>query len=939
MEPDDKDDVTPFATGDDTVAFDPDSAPAAPDTRDLNDKFEVLGLIGRGGMGAVYKVRHRELDHVRAVKVLTEQPTPEWVERLRREAAIGTQLAHPSIATIYDLEKLPGGRLAIVMEYLEGRDLQRQVEVEGRLDAHQLPGLFEDVADALDRMHAAGVIHRDIKPANLFLCDDGSLRLLDFGVSQQLGDVSRLTRTGAAVGTPAFMSPEQFGREEVGPPSDIYSLGATLYFCVTGQLPFQANTMPELLARVLNGERPRAEEVREDLPPHVGDSLALAMDRQPARRFASAGALVAALGAQGADVSAVRSRSDGPASKASIEPTSDPSSLPPTASTVVRAPVRRPPPSPDPSTRSRTALLAVALLVALLCLWGLWTWKHAPAPRDDGADPSRPAVSDARFGGTLRLGTTTKILPTDPLETVVEELASIYPLLYDTLVEEDWTGTIQPSLAVSWESHDDHRRYLFQLRKDVLFHDPPTVVDGPGRALEAEDVRRSLERVFLSIARDEQRQTSHVPPVVGTEDVLDGRDDRLAGVRVVNEQTVEVLFTRPAPTFCHSLARPEWSIFAASALPPVGGEGSDFQPLGTGPFRVQEQSAAGLVLRRHPGTWHRDAQERTLPYPDRVEILPFRDATMARTALVEGRIDLVIHPGRNVINETFDLEDRKVVMAPGWESFQVGAYLDDSVREIYLLLVDRHSSHPVIGDPRLRSALAAAIQRDELIRRSTVAASGPLGEGMLGYEVAAQPDRGLASALLEQAGYPGGEGLPPLSLCGLDGQDDELATIAAHLQQVGLRAEVRFVEYETWMRHLDEGGCDLLDARFHAPTVNDDPSDAILRMISQVDLPARDDTVAPLMEELQETGVRERRAEILNELASALTEDTMIIFITHRRPTWPFYNYLAGPRVGGLADPATGFMNPIRHRMRELWVREGDTSPLKQDKVEGRSAP
>jgi len=883
------------ATGDETRiddhAFGVEAA--AFDDPELRRKFQPLELIGVGGMGAVYKVRHRHLNHVRAVKLLNAGATRVRVERLRREAAIGTELSHPALAAVYDLEELPGGRLAIVMEYLEGRDLRRRIEQDGPLDPREIPALFDGVADALDRMHERGVIHRDIKPANLFQCEDGSLRILDFGVSRQLEDGGRLTRTGGFVGTPAFMAPEQFGGEEADARSDVYSLGASIYFCVTGQLPFQATTEAELVAGILYGVRPRADAVRPGLPRHASMALARAMHLEPGQRFESAGALLKALAEElplGDD-----------------EPTADGEAGPvPLAAPQVVAAVEQP-------TRLARALRAIRWAAAALIVVGTavaaWqTWLQPPLPGEESGSRGRdePVVAAAHLGGTLRIGTTRKVLTLDPLATMIDEFRGIFPLLYDTLVEVDWTGEVQPSLAERWEVDDERRRYVFHLRPGVVLHAGPEAPDGA--KLRAEDVRRSLQRVFDWIAADEHSPWQLVPPA--------------ETVRALDERTVEVVFTRPAPSFCHALAWPEWSVIATSALESAAEGEPDFAPVGTGPFRVRESSRSRVVLERHPRTWHRDALDRALPYPEQVVIQPFRDPYLARTALLEGRIDLIVQVPRDVIDEVVDYEDRRVRMVEGWEDYQAGAYLDDSVREQHQLLVDRRSPGAIGGDARVRRAIDAAIPRDALATRSTVPATGPLGEGMLGFEPR-RDERGSrrAAELLAAAGYPGGEGLPPVSVCGVESQEQELETIAAAFGDIGLQTEVRVVEYETWMQYLERGGCDLLNAHYSAMVIDDDPSDAILGLIAVAALPERDTRVAPLAEELRRTADRGRRGQILVQLSDAMTEDAVVLFVTHRRPAWPHFSYLAGPRVGGLVDPDTGYMNPVRQRMRELWVR------------------
>ena len=280
-----------------TVAADGDTAiyPDAEEPPELGSKFEIMGIIGRGGMGAIYLVRHRHLDQIRAVKVLLPGASSEVVERLRREAAVTTELAHPNIVTVYDLEELPGGQLAIVMEHLEGEDLQQVLEHSGPMSVGEVLETFAGVADALDRVHEAGVVHRDIKPQNLFCCRSGPLKILDFGVAHLSSAGPPLTGTGESVGTLNYMAPEQLGGEPISPRTDVYALGAVLYQCLTGQMPVVGRVPAEVMAAILFQEPPRADQVREEIPTRAADALCQAMARNPEDRFEKASDLLAAL--------------------------------------------------------------------------------------------------------------------------------------------------------------------------------------------------------------------------------------------------------------------------------------------------------------------------------------------------------------------------------------------------------------------------------------------------------------------------------------------------------------------------------------------------------------------------------------------------------------------------------------------------------------------
>lgn len=219
--------------------------------------FEVLDLLGRGGMGVVYKARQITLDRLVALKFLPEESAqdPVWLARFRREARTASALNHPHICTIYDTgESL--GRPFLSMELVEGRTLESLVDE--RRPMQELAGLLGQAAQALAAAHAAGVVHRDIKPANLMVRDDGILKVLDFGLARQLsGGLERSmpsgadTVLGARVGTLSYMSPEQARAETVDTATDIFSLGVVLYELATGQHPFGADSMVGVLHAII----------------------------------------------------------------------------------------------------------------------------------------------------------------------------------------------------------------------------------------------------------------------------------------------------------------------------------------------------------------------------------------------------------------------------------------------------------------------------------------------------------------------------------------------------------------------------------------------------------------------------------------------------------------------------------------------------------------
>ena len=858
-------------------------------------KFEVLDVIGAGSSGVVYKVRHRELDQLRAVKVLTVDADDERIARLRREAAIATRLSHPAIVRVFDLE-LVDGALAIVMEYLDGEDLAARVNRGGPIPVTELVRMFRPVADALDRMHAAGVVHRDIKPANLFLCSDGSLKILDFSISRVQTEESELTRTGLMVGTPQYMAQELFRGETATPASDIYSFGAVLFFALTGRTPYEGETTAELLATLLHSSPPHAADVNAAVPDAASNALDRALAREPADRWPTAATLVEAM-----------------ADEATLE------YVPPT---VVRKRRRRRRTTGWIAAASVLAVVALALLVPRLR--SVVEHRDTPIEPTAAGTPDRRAERDVATpltGGTLRMGLDAKLISLDPMMSKFERYWGVHYLLFDTLVDVDWTGDILPGLALRWEVTEESRRYVFHLRDDAVFH-PDPCLPGPDHALDAHDVQHSLERVFRWIAEDDDNTWSFLPPVKGFDAFLAGTVDHAEGLRAVDDHTLEVTFTKPAPPFLHCLRRPLWSIVAAEALDAYGPDDMAFNAVGTGPYRLERADEESAVLLRHEGACHRDGQQRRMPYLDQVEVSTYRGGVAATTALREGRIDLIFRIAASDLARGFDIGDYNVTPLDGWEDVQAAGYLDEANRQLSVALFDRNTDTPFARDERIRRAAGVALRRSDLLTSQFIASDRPLTDGLLGYEpfTLADGDTTEASRLLAEAGYAGGEGLPTLTVCCMDPGLSRATSLVSQLAEVPIAAQISVVGYATWARSLQQGGCDLLLAQYDDLVVNDDPTELLVGLSSKVRLSDRRPEVAAVIEQIQGTADRSVRAGLAGKLARELTDDSMFLFIGYRSPTRPIFRSVAGPNVQGLTDPVTGWMNPRRARMHRLWL-------------------
>jgi serine/threonine-protein kinase len=269
--------------------------------------YTLRRKLGAGGMGEVWLAEHRLLKRPCAVKFVRPElaADPAAAARFAREVQAVTGLTHPNTVRVYDYGRADDGAFYYVMEYLPGPTLDRLVRDDGPLPPGRAVRLVRQVCGALAEAHAAGLVHWDIKPGNILVATLGGqpdvAKLLDFGlVHDGSAADARLTRTGAVMGTPAYMSPEQAGGEPTTDPrGDLYSLGAVLFFAVTGRPPFDAPTVGKLLAAHLTQTPPRADAVNPAVPAALADVVARCLAKEPADRFASAAELDRALAACG----------------------------------------------------------------------------------------------------------------------------------------------------------------------------------------------------------------------------------------------------------------------------------------------------------------------------------------------------------------------------------------------------------------------------------------------------------------------------------------------------------------------------------------------------------------------------------------------------------------------------------------------------------------
>ncbi|MFF3918589.1 protein kinase [Streptomyces sp. NPDC001852] len=266
----------------------------------LSDRYELVEKLGQGGMGTVHRGVDRQLRRTVAVKLLSSELAhdPQSRARFRREAHAAAALNHPAVATIHDVGEEPhpdGPRPYLVMEYVQGATLAEALR-GGPLPVADAVNTACAVLDALRHSHERGIVHRDIKPSNIMLTGPDTVKVLDFGIAKAFTEAAtRITGSGAAIGTPAYLSPEQISGAEIDHRADLYAMGCLLHELLTGQTPFRGDSPFAVMHQHLYAEPEPVTRIRPQIPPAVESVILRALRKHPADRFADAGQMRAAL--------------------------------------------------------------------------------------------------------------------------------------------------------------------------------------------------------------------------------------------------------------------------------------------------------------------------------------------------------------------------------------------------------------------------------------------------------------------------------------------------------------------------------------------------------------------------------------------------------------------------------------------------------------------
>jgi serine/threonine-protein kinase len=490
----------------------------------VGETYRIHGLIGRGGMGAVWAAEHLRLPgkHV-AVKVLLDPAVggEEMFQRFRREAEIASRLGHPNIVEVLDFNTLPTGQPYIVLEYLQGETLATRLAA-GRILLDETLTIARQIGSALQAAHRAGVVHRDLKPDNVFLCTPEEdmptpVKVLDFGISKIRGSQTLRTQDAVLMGTPQYMSPEQAtGKNtEVDGRTDVFALGAIVYEMLGGQAAFAGGSLAEVVYRVVHGQPTPLRELAPALPDEVVAAVEHALQKDPAARPADVGTFILELtgrplhafatgNAVGMAATRLTPRSGASRSQPGLEATHTPSPRVPTApwppphgelwQPVQSDAVTAPPPAPEPALRRVWPLVAVGGLALLA--GGALLGVRLMTPRPPGGATLPPATA------TLAPLEPMKPLPPPP---AISEVLPPRPPGADLSPAErppphDRTGHLRHPLREQRKGLEPAHSGL--VAKSATVADPPSPPEPPTPPATAPDAIKPEVRKLLEQAED-----------------------------------------------------------------------------------------------------------------------------------------------------------------------------------------------------------------------------------------------------------------------------------------------------------------------------------------------------------------------------------------------------------------------------------------------------
>jgi serine/threonine-protein kinase len=392
----------------------------------LDGSYRIEGLLGEGGMGAVYAATHLRLEKPVAVKVMARELTAnvEALARFRREALVTSGLGHPHIVQVFDFSATPTGEPFLVMEFLDGEDLDHRLRRVARLSATDVVRMVKQVASALMATHNKGIVHRDLKPANIYLLEVAGetdfVKVLDFGISKVRSASTKLTRTSSIMGTPNYMSPEQAkGKiEDIDERTDQWALACIAWECLSGQGPFVGENVPSILFQIVHEPPSSLLPQVAGLHPQVEEILLRGLAKNKNDRFAKiddfAGALEAAVtGNAGQGVPSVSRTVQ--VSQSTVD--NDPVATSPSSTTFSRTAGELDDELDSPPTRSKVRIYGAVLGVAtILIVGGILLFRPGDSPKPVMASPAAAPVVESAPLPVAAPPTVPVAMPSEPPE-------------------------------------------------------------------------------------------------------------------------------------------------------------------------------------------------------------------------------------------------------------------------------------------------------------------------------------------------------------------------------------------------------------------------------------------------------------------------------------------------------------------------------------------
>jgi serine/threonine protein kinase len=383
-------------------------------------RYQLIELLGRGGMGEVWRAHDTTIDRVVALKMLLPHfaEDPDFDKRFRREARVAARLDDPHVVPIHDVGEIDG-RLYVTMRLINGVGLDTLLKT-GPLKPERAVHIIEQIASALHSAHRAGLVHRDVKPSNILLADNDFAYLIDFGIARAANDTA-LTSEGSTIGTWAYMAPERFRTGGIEPSSDIYALACVLYQCLTGDLPFPGSTLEQVAVGHIFAPPPKPSEARDTVPPQLDRVIETGLAKQTTDRYPTAIEMAAAARQAITEPTSQphvavapgpppvnHTNRPSPSGPALSYPTPPPRGMPPPAPPRWSPPPAPPPWSPPPKPKGRgrrhgVLVGALVFLVTLMVVGGVVAVVElTSADKPTSTAPTTAAAGGGDFDGTYR---------------------------------------------------------------------------------------------------------------------------------------------------------------------------------------------------------------------------------------------------------------------------------------------------------------------------------------------------------------------------------------------------------------------------------------------------------------------------------------------------------------------------------------------------------